>query len=180
MNKYILPSAIIFGLVIIVIYSEINKNPNQSKIDTSITTTQPSSVEKLNSLSTTSTNASAPLPAGEDIIKTFFSLINEKKPANAISMMTTEMIGDESSKQAWGVQFNNINSVSLKEINSYSKSEWVEGEQIYKVILDIKMDPKSVSAAIPYYGWENGENTRWIVIKKDGNLWKISSINTGP
>lgn len=176
MNKYILPGIIILGIATIIVYFQINNGTDQNSKNTSKTT----NFKKLNSPSATLTTASVTLPTGEDIIRTFFNLINEKRVSKAIGMMNKEMIGDESGKQAWEIQFNNINSAIPKIIDSYSKNEWTENEQIYKVVLDIKMSPESEKASIPYYGWDDGENTRWIVIKKDGNLWKISSISTGP
>jgi hypothetical protein len=31
-------------------------------------------------------------------------------------------------------------------------------------------------APIPYYGYQNGENFRFITLEKVGNMWKISYI----
>jgi hypothetical protein len=42
------------------------------------------------------------------------------------------------------------------------------------------MKPESSTAPIPYYGWDDGEYTRWLTIVKDDNLWKIKGIATGP
>jgi hypothetical protein len=181
MNKYLLPIVIIAGLIIIVGYSQLSKSSRPTTKESVLTITpaitQP--VENI-SISTTSTSSSVPLPTSEDIIRTFFSLINEKRIPEAIGMMTAGMVGDESGKQAWGVHFNNIDSIVLKKIEPTLKEEWTQSEQEYRVLLDVRMNPKSADASIPYYGWDNGENIRWVMIQKEGNLWKISSLPTGP
>ncbi len=42
------------------------------------------------------------------------------------------------------------------------------------------MDPSSANAPIPYYGYETGENIRFITLVKENKLWKIDEIATGP
>ena len=180
MNKYILPSVIVIGLVVIVGYSQISKNGGKSETTTTVSANTSTTQQNSNTpLSPTST-ASVPMPTSEDTIRTFFNLINEKRITEAISMMTDELVGDDSSKQSWGVQFNNINSITLKTIEPTMQETWSEKIQEYKVNLDVKMNPESANAPIPYYGWDNGTNLRWVIIQKDNSLWKISSISTGP
>jgi hypothetical protein len=60
------------------------------------------------------------------------------------------------------------------------KEEWKNNKHTYKVSLNVEMKHESVSAPIPYYGWDKGTNIRWIMISKTTNLWKISGIATGP
>jgi len=122
-----------------------------------------------------------PLPSSEDIIRLFFNLINEKKIPEAIAILDDPMIPDDSVKQQWGVNFNSLTSVTLKNIEPHSRAAWTEDTETYKVTLDIKVKPEASSAPIPNYGWDNGENTRWITLVKDDlGLWKISTIATGP
>ena len=33
---------------------------------------------------------------------------------------------------------------------------------------------------LPYYGWDEGRNTRWITVTTEEDKWKIVSIATGP
>jgi len=40
------------------------------------------------------------------------------------------------------------------------------------------MNPLSADSAIPYYGWQNGENTCGITLEKVENIWKIAEIAT--
>ena len=121
-----------------------------------------------------------PLSTEEDVIRNFFQLINEKRIPEAISMMTAEMAGDESSKQAWGVQFNDINSINVLKIEPSMKENWTENKHSYKLTVEVYVSSDAANAPIPYYGWQNGENTRWITLEKMGNVWKIAEIATGP
>lgn len=118
-----------------------------------------------------------PLPQETDIIRSFFSLIGEKKPADAVGMMN---VNNDSEKQAWAVQFNAIMSMNISSIEPSMQEEWTETKHTYKVTMDVKMNPDSANAPIPYYGWDNGKNIRWITLEKIGNLWKVNGIATGP
>jgi hypothetical protein len=131
--------------------------------------------------SPTKTSANTvPLPQETDSINTFFNLIKEGKPSDAVSMMSKATTEDDSAKQAWAVQFNAMKSVSVKSLEPTMQDTWTDTRHEYKTMLEISMDPSSANAPIPYYGWANGENIRWIMLVKEENLWKIDSISTGP
>lgn len=123
------------------------------------------------------TAGTVPLPTGEDVIRTFVSLINEGRAAEAVGMLNPALTADESAKQAWGVQFNSFSTLTPTKIE---KTLTADSTEIYKVILDAKMKPEAASAPIPYYGWNDGENTRWITLQKVDKFWKITGIATGP
>lgn len=118
-----------------------------------------------------------PLPQGEDIIRNFASFIEDGKPEKAVLMMKLK---DDTEKQMWAVQFAAINSFKILKIEKFDEDHWTKDKQIYKILVDVWMDPRSADAPIPYYGWENGENVRWITLEKVDNIWKISEINTSP
>jgi hypothetical protein len=122
-----------------------------------------------------------PLPTGEDVVRIFFNLINEKRIPEAIGMMHSSMVPDDTSKQQWGVHFNSLVSVSVIKLEPFHKKEWTRAKNVYKVVLKVKVKQEAANAPIPNYGWENGENVRWIHIQKDKKgLWKIAGIATGP
>jgi hypothetical protein len=125
----------------------------------------------------TESKAVVPLPQETDIVRTFFNLIGEKRASDAVGMMN---VSDDSQKQAWAVQFNTITSIKVLNIAPSMQSDWTDTRHSYKVTMDVKMDPASANAPIPYYGWDNGQNIRWINLVKVGNLWKIEGIATGP
>lgn len=116
----------------------------------------------------------------KDIIRNFFALIDENKPSEAVMMMSEIITKDDNQKQAWAVQFNAISLIKALSLEAYLPEEWTDSEHSYKVTLEVKMNPDSASAPIPYYGWDNGQNHRWITVTKENNFWKIKSIATGP
>ena len=122
-----------------------------------------------------------PLPQGEDIVKLFFNLIGEGRIPEAVAMLDDSAVPNDSAKQAWGVQFNVFNSISIKSIETSNIGDEIQDQKTYKVILDAKIKPRSENAAIPNFGWENGENIRWVSLKKNSaGMWKILGIGTGP
>jgi hypothetical protein len=139
--------------------------------DTATTTTAASSAG----------DSAVPLPGEKDIVRNFFNLINEGKVSDAVSMLTPANVSDDSSKQAWGVQFNAFESISIISVDSSMPEEWTNNSHTYKVNLDVKMKPGSENAQpMPYYGWGDGQFIRWITLEKVNNVWKIAGISTGP
>ncbi len=125
------------------------------------------------SQTTPSDQSDVSLPRQEDVVRNFFNLIGESKIPEAVNMLSPQAISDESQKQAWGVQFNAFKKVTVKKIEP-------AGENNYKVTLDVEMKPEAANAPIPFYGYEKGENIRWIGLTKVDGLWKITGIATGP
>lgn len=121
-----------------------------------------------------------PLPQEKDIITNFFVLIDEKKASDAVNMMDDNITSNDSLKQAWAVQLNAINSMKVVKIEPSMTENWSGEKHQYKLTLDVVMDPNSANALIPYYGWDNGKNTRWATIVKKNGSWKIQELATGP
>lgn len=129
--------------------------------------------ENITGAPTSTTQAPVPLPQGEDIVKNFFTLIGEGKIEDAMGMMTPSAVANDSQKQAWAVQFNAFEKITVKKIEPVL-------ENTYKVTLDVQMKPESANAPIPFYGYDNGENIRWVGLEKIDNFWKVTGIATGP
>ncbi len=123
---------------------------------------------------------SVPLPSAQSIGRTFLELIGEKNIDKAFSMMSDDILGDESQQQAWGVQFNAFESFVVTSMQDSLKETWTNDTQQFKAVIDVTMKPDAIEAPIPNYGWDNGENIRWIVLKKINGTWKIHAIATGP
>jgi len=121
-----------------------------------------------------------PLPTEEDIIRTFFNLINEKRIPEAIAMMSQKNTTDEAAGVAWGIHFNAIKSVKVRTIEASTSENWGADRHTYKVALDVSVSPETASAPVPYYGWGDNPNFRWVTLVKEGNLWKIDELATGP
>jgi hypothetical protein len=135
------------------------------------------------SVTTTPTETSipvVPLPTETDIIRSFFAAIGEHRPADALKMLAPEPVGSDPNKQAWAAQLNAFATLTLTSVEPALQEDWTDTQHEYKVVLEASMKPESATAPIPYYGWDNGTNTRWIILVKSGDLWKISGIGTGP
>lgn len=117
-----------------------------------------------------SASETVPLPRPEDYVINFFNLIDEDRIPAALDMM----IGvDDETKQSWGVQFAAFEKIQVKKIEP-------AGVNLYKVTLNVAMKPESADEIIPYFGYTDGDNTRWVSVEKSGQFWKITGINTGP
>jgi len=122
-----------------------------------------------------------PLPQETDIVRSFFEIIGEHRPSDAVMMMTPINTSNDSTKQAWAVQFNAFKSMAVKNIEPSMQSEWTENIHSYKVTLQVEMKPEAASVQpMPNYGWDNGNNIRWIQLEKINNKWMIGGIGTGP
>lgn len=168
---FVLAVIIVTAIAGVTVLSKSGSAPQTSATPTASTIDQ--SVEEENA-------PIVPLPIEEEIIRTFFNLINEGKSVDAVSMMTQALIGDDALRQTWGVQFNSFKSVKVVEIEPSMQEEWTTTKHTYKVTLDVRMKPEAQSAPILNYGWDNGLNIRWIPLQKVDNIWKIAGIYTGP
>lgn len=154
--------------------------PNELKpTGTIILTIPPSQINSIVSPTFTQ-QKEVPLPLASDILRNFFSLIDQKRVSEAVMLMSSEITNEDSTKQAWGVQLNMMKSIRVIEITPLIPESTQASERTYKVIFEVTMDPSSVTAPIPYYGYENGENMRWVTLKKEGSMWRIMGIATGP
>ncbi|HUV46793.1 MAG TPA: hypothetical protein VMW29_01535 [Candidatus Bathyarchaeia archaeon] len=108
-----------------------------------------------------------PLPTEADIIRTFFELINEKRIDEALKMMAP-LEGEN-----WRPYLESFKKVTVLEV---SKNEFGS----FRVLLDVEMEPISAKQPVPYFGYANGQNTKFVVLEKKDDLWKIKGIATGP
>lgn len=126
------------------------------------------------------TNMIAPPPHETDVINTFFSLINDQRPEEAIKMMTPNLIGSDSNRQQWLEQFQSFNHVEVQASQPSFPDQWTDDYHTYKVTL-IAILTKGENQPIPFYGWGENPNTRWLSLRKNSqNLWQIDNLATGP
>jgi hypothetical protein len=171
MNKNIL---IIIGVGVVaagaVAFSQINKSPTDSLVP-------PLKAE----ITATPTNVQPNVQLNpKEIVELFLKKIGDKQIPEAIAMMSPQAIGDESQKQAWGVQLAAFKKLVINSVVPSMPEGWTQASQSYKVTMDVEMSEESANGPIPYYGYEKGINIRWIVLAKAGNDWKIQGIGTGP
>lgn len=125
-------------------------------------------------------DAGVPLPTEEDIVRTFFTLIDEGQADEAVLMMGKAVTDNDNYRQQWAVQFSAFESAELTSVEAYDRTNWTDKTHRYQILLNATMKPESVNQPVPYFGWDNGENTRWVTLIKENSVWKIESIGTGP
>ncbi len=122
----------------------------------------------------------AELTNTKDIVAVFLQHIAEKRVAEAVRMFSKNAAPDDTAKQAWGVQFNAFRKLTVLAIEPSMEESWKDAQKIYRVTMDVEMEEDTAEEAIPYFGYVNGTNMRWVTIEKDGADWKIAGISTGP
>ena len=123
----------------------------------------------------------APLPEDEEFINSFYNLIDQGKAEEAVVMLSSQNTGSEGTKRMWQEQFEAMESVKVVSVEPVMKNSWTDQRREYKVVLDVLMDKSSKDAPIPYYGYNNqGEDTRFLHLIKEGDKWFIETIGTGP
>lgn len=128
---------------------------------------------KESQVASTRESESVPPLTKESFINLFFTLINNKEYDSALEYLAANQLPDEE----WIKQFSAMTSVKVLRIEKYPSENDYE---VYKVTLDVVMDPESANAPIPYYGWDSNPNIRFIPIVSENGAWKIGGIGTGP
>ncbi len=109
-------------------------------------------------------------------LQKFFNLIINKDWTFTIFQLSYNMAPDDASRQMWLSNFQSLNSLEVVSIEPANLVQWTDEWESYKVILKIK-----TNEPVDKYGWENGENTRWMTIIPQGaGDWKIGAISSSP
>ncbi len=120
-----------------------------------------------------------PLPTAQDTIRAFFNLINEQRGQEALKMMTDEMKGEEDTEKVWLAHFEAIERVEVVKITPYDEQNWDNNTQTYQAILNVTVSEDAKNLPIPYYGWGENPNLRWISLERQNSTWHIAAIATG-
>lgn len=106
----------------------------------------------------------------QQVVENFFSLIDEGKVSDALLLAHSGL--DNLHQQVWIVNFDVLDSAKIKSIEQVDNPD-APDKLFYKVILDV--DVKDGAAT---YRWQEGEdNELWLTMEKDGDNWRISTIN---
>jgi hypothetical protein len=113
-----------------------------------------------------------------EIISRFIALIDNHRVGDALAMMTPELVPD-ADRAAWTRQFAAIKSIHVVDIRP---ADTGRSGLCFKYRVTLKADVASEAAnePIPYFGWDDNPNLRWIELCPRGDKWLISSIGTGP
>jgi hypothetical protein len=115
----------------------------------------------------------------EEIIYLLFGSINNRQNQEAVKLLSKNLNPNKETERLWLEQFNAIRSVHILDIKERSKDTWTDTKKIYKVTLEVYVDNSAANAPIPYYGWEDNPNIRFITVVKINGRWYIDQIGTG-
>jgi len=110
---------------------------------------------------------SAPLRSEEDTIELFFQLINNKEIDKALEMMVSQ---DGQDWRPYLEGFLRVLTVNIDRTES----------DVFRVDLDVEMKPETADRPIPFFGYTEGLNTKFIILSNEDGIWKIKDIATGP
>jgi hypothetical protein len=106
----------------------------------------------------------------------FFACIDEGDADGAVKRLSTALVPDSATGKAWLAGFQSLKSVKVVKAEQVRNEEWTDQFEAYKVTLDV-----STSEPPEKYGWDNGQNTRWITLVPQGTgAWKVDSLQTSP
>ncbi len=106
-----------------------------------------------------------------EVVRKFFDYLSEKNVDEALKMMDA----NADTKQGWGVNFNTIQALKIKNMEPVYEEEWTSVRQVFKADLEIKS-----TDAGEQYGWNQGINMRWVTVEKNGDTWLIHELANNP
>jgi len=119
-----------------------------------------------------------PVAKHAEIISRFIALIDDHRVGDALAMMSPELLPD-ADRVAWTRQFAAIKSIHVMDIRPADTGRSGPCFE-YKVTLKVDVSSEAANEPIPYFGWDDNPNLRWIELCPSGDSWLISSIGTGP
>jgi len=109
-------------------------------------------------------------------LQSFFNLIIKKDWTFSIFQLSYNLAPDDAARQMWLANFQSLDSLAVVSIEPANLVQWTEEREFYKVVLKIE-----TSEPVEKYGWETGDNTRWVTIIPQGaGDWKIEAISSSP
>ena len=109
-------------------------------------------------------------------LRAFFDLVITQDWTFSMFQLSYNMAPDDATRQMWLSNFQSLDSLEVVSIEPASLVQWSDEWESYKVVLQIE-----TKEPVDKYGWENGENTRWIsIIPQGAGNWKIESFSSSP
>jgi len=110
-------------------------------------------------------------PSQIEKAKEFFQFLADKKIDEALAMMDA----NESTKKMWKTNFDTIKSLSVKKVEPVFLEEWTSTRQVFRFDL-----LASVTSEGEGYGWNQGQNARWLSLQKNNEVWQVHEIASNP
>jgi hypothetical protein len=112
----------------------------------------------------------------EEDLRQFFSFIEKGDPISAVRQLAYEASPNDATASQWLANFQSLKSLKVVSVEQVNLEQWTDEWESYKVVLDV-----TTSELPEKYGWENGENFRWVtLIPQGGGAWKVASLAQGP
>lgn len=112
----------------------------------------------------------------EGDLRQFFSFIAEDDPIWAVRQLAYKASPNEETAQQWLANFQSLQSLTVVSIEQANLEQWTDVWESYKVVLDV-----TTSEPFEKYGWENGQNVRWVTLILQGSgAWKVASLAQSP
>ena len=118
-------------------------------------------------------SASTALSDQRRTIVKFLTLVNEGRNRDAMAMMSTTLVPDESARQKWIDTMHSIQGMEIEDVLESNKSSWTDQLQRYNIEIIV-----SAGADLLKYGWKEGLNKRLVILKRNGNIWQIDAMTT--
>lgn len=113
-------------------------------------------------------------------VEEFFVLVNARDLDEAMQLMDPRMLQPGSARDAWRRQLEAIRSIHVQDVEPADTEAWTPGRQQFRVQLEAYV-ADAPDAPIPFYGWQDNPNFRWMTLERDRNgRWLILEIATGP
>jgi hypothetical protein len=114
-------------------------------------------------------------------IEEFWTLVNARDFDEALKVLGPSLVGSSEGRAAWRRQLDAIRSVHVRDIEPADTAAWTPRLQKFKAVLDVIVAPAAANAPIPFYGWGDNPNVRWIAVERSSaGAWLITAIATGP
>lgn len=120
------------------------------------------------------------IPTDTEFIELFFNTIQSGNINVALSMMDKSTIQTQDQIDTWVQHFNAFKTAKVLNMEESEKDTWTDTMHKFKVNIGVEIKDIAKGATIPNFGWDEGDNIRWItVIKGEDELWRIKEIATG-
>ncbi len=142
---------------------------------------QINNIKQQQDVSNSSSPGSNKIPTDTELIQMFFQAIQDKNTSVSIAMLDPSNYSNDLAQKEWEKQFTSFEKAQVVNIEPANQAAWGINDHMYKVTINVKMLPEAANADIPNYGWQDGDNIRWMKVRKGAdNLWRVLEIATGP
>ena len=81
----------------------------------------------------------------------------------------------EAERATWYSNLASIQALAIIDVKIYNPAQWTETQQQYQVTVNVTPSGDGYT-----YGWENGENLRYLTLRKIDDQWLITDLAPQP